>query len=66
MSLVKFVPLTVSVNPCVLQYGVEAAEVVEAESEVSDGGDDGVADTVKRTTLEISVVVVVLMFCVGD
>lgn len=65
-SLVKFVPFTVSVNPWALQEGVEAAEVVDAESEVSAGGVPGAAPIVKRTMLEISVVVVLLMFCVAD
>ena len=37
-SLVKFVPFTVSVKPWVLQAGVEAVEVVEAEREVIAGG----------------------------
>lgn len=65
-SLVKFDPLTVSVNPVGLQYGDEAAEVVDADSEVMDGGVPGVEVIVKRTTLEISVVVVLLTFCVAD
>lgn len=61
-SLVKFVPVTVSVKPCVLQYGVEAAEVVDAESEVIAGAGPGAAPIVKRTTLDTSVVVVLLTF----
>lgn len=65
-SLVKFVPVTVSVKPCALQYGVEAAEVVDADSDVSVGGVPGAVPMVKRTMFEISVVVVLLMFCVAD
>jgi hypothetical protein len=57
-SLVKFVPFTVSVKPCVLQYGVEAAEVVDADREVIDGGVPGGGITVNKTALEIAVVVV--------
>lgn len=57
-SLVKFVPFTVSVKPCELQYGVEAVEVVDAESEVIVGGGPGAVLMVKRTTFDISVVVV--------
>jgi hypothetical protein len=37
-SLVKFVPVTVNVKPWELQEGVDAAIVVEAESEVMVGG----------------------------
>jgi hypothetical protein len=59
-SLVRFVPFTVSVKPWGLQYGVEAAEVVDAESEVMAGGVPSAAPTVKRTTFDISVVVVLL------
>lgn len=59
-------PVTVSVKPCGLQYGVEAAKVVDAESEVIAGGVPGVAPIVKRTTSDISVVVVLLTFCVAD
>lgn len=65
-SLVKFDPFTVSVKPVGLQYGEEAAEVVDADRDVIDGGVPGVAVIVKRTTLEISVVVVLLTFCVAD
>jgi hypothetical protein len=65
-SLVKFVPFTVSVKPCVLQAGVEAVEVVDAETEVMAGGVPGGAPIVKRTRFEISVVVVLLMFEVAD
>jgi len=42
----------------VLQYGVEAAEVVDADSEVIAGGVPGAAPTVKKTKFDISVVVV--------
>jgi hypothetical protein len=42
----------------VLQYGVEAAEVVDAESEVTAGGGPGAAPTVKMTTFDIADVVV--------
>jgi hypothetical protein len=65
-SLVKFVPFTVSVKPCVLQAGVEAVEVVDAETEVMVGGVPGGAPIVKRTKFEISVVVVLLTFEVAD
>jgi hypothetical protein len=65
-SLVKFVPFTVSVKPCALQNGVDAAEVVEAEREVISGYRPGAALIVKRTTFDISVVLVLLTFCVGD
>ena len=57
-SLVKFDPVTVSVKPLGLQYGEEAADVVEAEREVMEGGGPGAAPIVNRTTLDISVVVV--------
>ncbi len=57
-SLVKFVPLTVSVKPCELQYGVEFAEVVDADSEVIAGGAPVVPPIVKRTTFDIADVVV--------
>jgi hypothetical protein len=65
-SLVKFVPFTVRVKPCVLQYGVEAAEVVDADSEVIAGGVPGVAPIVKRTMFDTSVVVVLLTLDVAD
>lgn len=65
-SLVKFDPFTVSVNPFGLQYGEEAAEVVDADSDVIDGGVPGVAPIVKRTTSETVVVVVLLIFDVAD
>jgi hypothetical protein len=61
-SLVKFVPVTVSVKPKELQYGVEAAEVVDADSEAMAGGVPGAAPIVKRTMFETSVVVVLLTF----
>ena len=57
-SLVKFVPLTVSVKPWELQYGVDAAEVVDADSEVIAGGGPGAGLIVKRTIFDTSVVVV--------
>lgn len=57
-SLVKFVPVTVSVNPLGLQYGAEACDVVDAESDVIAGGVPGFGVTVKMTMLETSVVVV--------
>lgn len=59
-SLVKFVPVTVSVNPLGLQYGVDACDVVDAESDVIAGGVPGLGVTVKITMLETSVVVVTL------
>jgi hypothetical protein len=40
-SLVKFEPFTVSVKSCGLQAGAEAAEVVEAETEVIAGAVPG-------------------------
>lgn len=65
-SLVKFVPFTVSVKPSELQYGVEAAEVVDADSEAMAGGVPGAAPIVKRTMFDTSVVVVLLTFDVGE
>lgn len=65
-SLVKFVPVTVSAKPWELQYGVEAAEVVDAESEVITGGFPGVVLIVKRTIFDTSVVVVLFTFDVAD
>jgi hypothetical protein len=65
-SLVKFVPFTVSVKPCVLHAGVEAVEVVDAEREVIAGGVPGGAPIVNRTTFDTSVVVVLLTFEVAD
>jgi hypothetical protein len=61
-SLVKFVPFTVSIKSWALQYGLDGANVVDAESEVIAGGVPGAAPIVKWTTLDISVVVVLLMF----
>lgn len=57
-SLVKFVPFTVSVKPCVLQYGVEAAEVVDADSEAIAGGVPAVGLIINRTMFDIAEVVV--------
>ena len=57
-SLVKFVPFTVKVKPWVLQYGVDAAEVVDADKEVIAGGVPGVPPIVKRTTFDMADVVV--------
>jgi hypothetical protein len=37
----KFEPVTVSMNPAGLQYGVEAIDVVDAESEVTVGARPG-------------------------
>jgi hypothetical protein len=65
-SFVKFEPFTVSVKPCALQNGVDAAEVVDAEMEVIAGDVPAGALIVKRTTFDISVVAVLLMFCVAD
>ena len=65
-SLVKLVPFTVSVKPCALQYGVEAAEVVDADKDVMAGGVPGTVPMVNRTTFDTSVVVVLLMFEVAD
>ena len=65
-SFVKFVPFTVSVKPCALQNGVDAAEVVDAEMEVIAGDGPAAALIVKRTTFDISVVVVLFTFCVAD
>jgi len=65
-SLVKFVPVTVSVKPWELQNDVEAAEVVEADSEVIAGGVPGAAFIIKRTAFDTSVVVVLFTFCVAD
>jgi hypothetical protein len=55
---VKFVPSTVSVKPCGLQYGVEVVEVVDADSKVIAGGVPGVGFIVNRTTFDIADVVV--------
>ncbi len=41
---------------------MEAADVVDAERDVIAGGVPGAGFTVKRTTFDISVVVVLLMF----
>jgi hypothetical protein len=60
------VPFTVSVKPWELQYGVEAAKVVEADSEAIDGNGPGAVLIVKRTTLDTSVVVVLLTLEVAD
>jgi hypothetical protein len=60
-SLVKFAPVTVSVIPAALQYGVEACEVVEDESELTAGGVPVALPIVKKTTLETSVVVVAVV-----
>lgn len=65
-SLVKFVPFTVNVRPWELQYGVEAAKVVEADSEVIDGDGPGAVLIVKRTIFDTSVVVVLLTLDVAD
>jgi len=65
-SLVKFVPFTVSKKPWVLHYGVEVGEVADADSEAIAGGVPGAAPIVKRTTFDISVVVVLLTFEVGE
>ena len=65
-SFVKFVPFTVSVKPCALQNGVDAAEVVDAEMEVIAGDGPAAALIVKRTTFDISVVAVLFTFCVAD
>lgn len=64
-SLVKFVPVTVSVKPCALQNGVEAAEVVDAESEVIAGAVPCGGPIMNWTTFDTSVVVV-LLTVVGD
>jgi hypothetical protein len=57
--LLKFEPVTVSMNPAGLQYGVEGSEVVDAESGgVIVGGGPGIGSTVKLTRFDISVVVV--------
>ena len=60
-SLVRFVPVTVRVIPVPLQYGVEAVEVVDDESEVIAGGVPVAAPTVKNTIFETSVVVVAVV-----
>ena len=65
-SLVKFVPFTVSVKPCELQYGVEAADVVDAIREVIAGGVPGELLIVNSTTFDTSVVVVLLTLDVAD
>jgi hypothetical protein len=44
---------------------VEAAEVVDADSEVMAGDVPGAAPIVKRTMFDTSVVVVLLMFVPG-
>jgi hypothetical protein len=50
----------------VLQYGVEAPEVVDDESEVIAGGGPGIALIVKGTTFDTSVVVVLLTLVPDD
>jgi hypothetical protein len=64
-SLVKVVPVaafTVSVKPLgLLQNGAEAGE-----RDAIAGGVPPAAPTVKRTTLDTSVVVVLYTFCVGE
>jgi hypothetical protein len=50
----------------VLQYGVEAAEVVDADSEAIAGADPDGAPIMKRTMFDTSVVVVLLTFEVPD
>lgn len=45
---------------------MEAAEVVDADSEVTAGGVPGPVPIVKRTTFDTSVVVVLLTFDVAD
>lgn len=65
-SLVKFVPLTVSVSPVALQYGVDDALVVDADKDVTAGGVPAGAPTWKSTTFEISVVVVLLTLDVAE
>jgi hypothetical protein len=62
VSLVKFVPFTVSVKPWALQDGVEADDVVGAERDVIAGGVPGAAPIVKMTMFDTSVVVVLLTF----
>lgn len=62
----KFAPLTVSVKPWELQYGVEAAEVVEADNEAINGEGPGAVLIVKRTIFDTSVVVVLLTLDVAD
>ena len=62
----KFVPFTVSVIPVALQKGVEACEEVDADSDVTVGAGPGGGAIVKKTTLEISVVVVLYMLEVGE
>jgi len=59
-SLLKFVPFTVSVKPCALQYGVLLGEVGEADRDVIEGGAPGTALIVKKTKFDTSVVVVLL------
>jgi hypothetical protein len=65
-SLVIFDPVTVSVKPCALQYGVDAADVVDAERELIAGGIPAGGPMVKRTMLDISVVVVLFTFDVAE
>jgi hypothetical protein len=57
-SLVKFVPVTVSVNPVALQYGVEFCEVVDAETFVMAGAGPAVGLILNKTMFDTSVVVV--------
>jgi len=57
----KFEPVTVSVNPVGLQYGVEAIDVVDAERDVSTGIVPGVGSILKLTIFETSVVVVAVV-----
>ena len=62
VNVVPFEAVTVSMNPLALpQKGAEFGD-----SEAIDAGDPGVAPILKRTTLDISVVVVLETFCVAD
>jgi hypothetical protein len=58
VSFVKFIPVTVRVSPAAPQKGVDAADVVEAESEVTAGGVPSGAPIWKSTMFDTSVVVV--------
>jgi hypothetical protein len=64
-SLVKFVPVTARVKPEALQEGqndMGGTEGADANSEVIAGGVPSAGPIVKWTTLDISVVVVLLTF----
>ena len=61
-SLEKLVPVTVSVMPCVPQYGAEEVTILFTAREVIEGGAPGGVVIENRTRFDIAVVVVLLIF----